>query len=242
MVGAGPSGLLLCLLLSKHGIPVHLLEAEDHLDTRPRAAIYSPSAMPDLIRAGVLDEIRRRGMTLDTMSWRKFEDHSEYVRLDWSDAAQAGGVDLRTTCLVLDQLTRLLLDEFLNKYNGTVHWNHKVVTVGQDADQAWVDVETPEGPKRIHGDYVLGCDGAQSQVRKSLFGDDFPGFTWDQQIVATNVRQAILLAWKQANQGYQVYYDFEGKHGWANSNFIIHPDHFTVSITTRYLEVCWHEY
>jgi 2-polyprenyl-6-methoxyphenol hydroxylase-like FAD-dependent oxidoreductase len=188
VVGAGPSGLLLCLLLAKHGISVQLLEASDKLDDRPRAAIYGPPAIPDLKRAGVLDEIRRRGMTLNTMSWRRFEDHSSMAAMDWNDVAQVGDDDLRTTCLALDELDRVMLEEFLTKHNGEVFWKHKVVNVGQDGEQAWVDVETPDGQKKIYGDYVVGCDGATSQVRKSLFGDDFPGFTWDRQIVATNVR------------------------------------------------------
>ncbi|ORY57902.1 FAD binding domain-containing protein [Pseudomassariella vexata] len=211
VVGAGPSGLLLCIFLSKHGIPVCLLEASDKLDDRPRAAIYGPPAMVDLKRAGVLDKIRRRGMTLNTMAWRRIEDHSYITGLDGAILADMDGEDLRTTCLVLDQLDQLLLDEFLNKYNGSISWNHKVVTVGQDEKTAWVDVETPDGPTKVYGDYVVGCDGANSSVRKSLFGDDFPGFTWDKQVVATNV-----------------YYDFEAKYGLSNANFIVHPEHFTM--------------
>lgn len=97
------------------------------------------------------------------------------------------GEDLRMACLVLDQLDELMLEEFLTKYNGKISWKHKVVGTGQDEKQAWVDVETPEGKKKIYGDYVVGCDGAGSAVRKSLFGDEYPGFTWERQIVATNV-------------------------------------------------------
>jgi 2-polyprenyl-6-methoxyphenol hydroxylase-like FAD-dependent oxidoreductase len=211
VVGAGPSGLLLCVLLSKHGIPVHLLEASDQLDDRPRAAIYGPPAIPDLKRAGILDEVRRRGMTLNTMSWRRFEDHSFITGMDASVLADIEGDDWRTTCLALDELDQLMLEEFLTKYNGKIHWRHKVVGVGQDENTAWVDVETPDGPTKVYGDYIVGCDGATSAVRKSLF-KEFPGFTFDRPIVATNV-----------------YYDFEGKFGFANSNFILHPDHFFVS-------------
>jgi len=69
-----------------------------------------------------------------------------------------------------------------------------------------VEVETPEGRKVIVGDYVLGCDGANSQVRRSLFGDlNYPGETLESQIIATNV-----------------YYDFT-KFGYWDSNFIVHP-------------------
>ncbi|WP_163068688.1 FAD-dependent oxidoreductase, partial [Acinetobacter baumannii] len=45
IVGAGPSGLLLALMLGKKGIPVRLLEAAASLDNRPRATHYSPPAV-----------------------------------------------------------------------------------------------------------------------------------------------------------------------------------------------------
>ncbi|KAK8113488.1 FAD binding domain-containing protein [Apiospora sp. TS-2023a] len=210
VVGAGPSGLLLSLLLAQHGIPVHILEGSHELDGRPRAAIYGPAAIPDLARAGVLDEIRRRGFTVNTMSWRRFEDHSFITGMDGRCVADVEGQDLRMACLVLDELDRLLLEEFLTKHGGSISWNHKVVGVGQDDKSAWCEVETPEGKKKVHADYIVGCDGATSMVRKSLF-PDFPGFTFDRQIVATNV-----------------YYDFEGTHGFTNTNFILHPEHFAM--------------
>lgn len=142
--------------------------------------------MPDLKKAGILDEVRRRGFAIDTMAFRRFEDHSAIAVMNGQAVADVDGEDLRSACLVLDELDGLMLDEFLQKYNGTISWNHRVTGVGQDEKTAWVDVETPDGPTRVHGDYIVGCDGATSQVRKSLF-DEYPGFTWDRQIVATNV-------------------------------------------------------
>ncbi|KAK2028297.1 FAD binding domain-containing protein [Colletotrichum zoysiae] len=209
VVGAGPSGLLLALLLSKHGIRVHVLEAEDHLDQRPRAAHYGPAAIPDLIRAGIIDEVRRRGMVNSRYSWRRLEDHSVITGFNVEMLRDVDGKDLRTACLVLQELDQLMLDEFLGKYGGSVSWEHRVVGLGQDEERAWVDVETPGGRTRVEADYIVGCDGANSAVRKGLFGDEFPGWTWDQQIVATNT-----------------YYDFAGEYGWDDANFIIHPEHF----------------
>ncbi|OBR11866.1 FAD binding domain-containing protein [Colletotrichum higginsianum IMI 349063] len=209
VVGAGPSGLLLALLLSKHGIAVHILEAQDHLDQQPRAAHYGPAAMPELIRAGVLAEVRRRGMTTSQFVWRRFGDHSVITGFDSTVLRDVDGEDLRPTCLVLQELDQIMLDEFLGKYNGAISWQHRVVGLGQDDDRAWVDVETPGGKKRVEADYIIGCDGANSAVRKGLFGDEYPGWTWDQQIVATNT-----------------YYDFAGKFGWHDANFVIHPEHF----------------
>lgn len=63
----------------------------------------------------------------------------------------------------------------------------------RDEKKAWVDVETPEGSKILRTDYVVGCDGAHGQPRKSM-GCDFLGFIWEDQIVATNV--GPLEVWK----------------------------------------------
>lgn len=45
VVGAGPSGILLALLLAQHGIQVDVLEALDDIDQRPRGAGYGPAAV-----------------------------------------------------------------------------------------------------------------------------------------------------------------------------------------------------
>jgi 2-polyprenyl-6-methoxyphenol hydroxylase-like FAD-dependent oxidoreductase len=96
--------------------------------------------------------------------------------------------DVRTVSLALQELDALMLEEFV-KQGGQVSWEHRVLEVQQDESKAWVKVQTPtENEKIIEADYVVGCDGANSIVRKSLFGEEFPGFTWNQkQIVATNV-------------------------------------------------------
>ncbi|KAK0724851.1 FAD binding domain-containing protein [Lasiosphaeris hirsuta] len=211
IVGAGPSGLLLGLLLSKHGIPIEILEASDQLDQQPRAAHYGTPAIPEFYRAGIIDAMHERGMILDTMCWRRPDDPHAYIAgFDASRVlADVDGQDLRTHCYVLQDLDQLMLDEITQKYGGEVRWRHKVLSVGQDEGAAWAEVETPDGVERVEGDYIVGCDGANSQVRRSLFGNEFPGFTWDKQIIATNT-----------------YYDFAGKFGWHDANFIIHPENF----------------
>lgn len=44
VVGAGPAGLLLALLLARRGIFVEVLDAAEKLDARPRALIYGIAA------------------------------------------------------------------------------------------------------------------------------------------------------------------------------------------------------
>lgn len=90
--------------------------------------------------------------------------------------------------LPLGQLGEILYEHLQRQPTVSVRWSHRVVKVGQDGDKAWVDVETGDGKKRFEADYVLGCDGASSTVRRELFGPEYPGETLNAQLVATNVR------------------------------------------------------
>jgi 2-polyprenyl-6-methoxyphenol hydroxylase-like FAD-dependent oxidoreductase len=190
IVGAGPSGLLLGILLSKQGIQVDLLEQTATLDDQPRAAHYASPAAYELDRAGVLDDVKARGFHPHGVAWRK---------IDGTFIAGARNTALprdyryAMVCLPLDRLG-LLLYEHIQRYypTATVRWAHRVVKLGQDDEKAWVEVQTPgeeedSQMQRFEADYVIGCDGASSAVRRELFGPEYPGETLNAQIIATNV-------------------------------------------------------
>ena len=50
VVGAGPAGLLLALLLAQHGVHVDVVEAAGEIDPRPRGAGYGPAAVTCVFR------------------------------------------------------------------------------------------------------------------------------------------------------------------------------------------------
>ncbi|KOS36420.1 hypothetical protein ACN38_g12839 [Penicillium nordicum] len=205
VVGAGPAGLLLSLLLARHGISVTILDAAKELDNRPRATHHGTPAVYELRRAGVIDDVLAEGFLPGTMCWRKLDG----TYLAGIDNTVLGDHPDRLVCLPLDRLGKILLRHLDRERTAEVKWNHRVTDIGQDDDKAWVKVTTPNGEVTMEADYIVGCDGASSQIRRSLHGDlVFPGTTWDEQIVATNV-----------------YYDFH-KYGYEDANFIIHPEHW----------------
>ena len=55
-----------------------------------------------------------------------------------------------------------------------VRWRNRVTGVTPDADGASLEIETPEGPYRLHCDWLVVCDGARSPIRHAL-GLDFDG-------------------------------------------------------------------
>jgi len=160
-----------------------VLDASDKLDEQPRATHYAPPAVQVLRRAGVIDRIREQGIYMKQVCWRK--PNGDYIAgldlmhlIDYED---------RLACLPLNRVSRIILDDLEKFPNATVKWSHNVIGIGQDDSKAWVQVETPAGDQKFEADYIVGCDGANSAIRRGLFGKSFPGHTWNEQIVATNV-------------------------------------------------------
>ncbi|KAF5615739.1 FAD binding domain protein [Fusarium sp. NRRL 25303] len=204
IVGAGPAGLLLGLLLAKQNIPVTIVEQSSKLDENPRATHYGPPAMKVLNNAGVGDELRSKGLLVNTVAWRQIDG----TYISGLDHGPAKGSPTRMVALPLNQVSQILKDHADRLPSLRYLFNRQVTSIGQNDTRAWVDTldTKTEEQARLEADYIVGCDGANSIIRRSLFGDmNFPGKTWEEQIVATNV-----------------YYDFE-KFGYSDSNFIIDP-------------------
>lgn len=136
-------------------------------------------------RAGVLEDVRRAGFLPKDWTYRKL-DGTPIVTVE--DIAVSKSPEA-TIVLPIGMLCEKLLVHAERNHKISLKWNHRVVDVGQDENSAWAVVKEQDGTeKRIHGDFLCGCDGGTSQVRKSLFGErSFPGKTWDVQFVATDV-------------------------------------------------------
>ncbi|KAK3710338.1 hypothetical protein LTR37_010404 [Vermiconidia calcicola] len=207
IVGAGPSGLLLALLLAKHGISVTLIEKSSEYDKQPRASFYSYPAQYEFKRAGIMEDVDAKAFHANGVSWRHI-DGSLIAQLDTSDSPP----DFQMVSLPLDELLPLIGSHLDRQPSAEVLWSHKVLSLGQDEHQAWVEVESPNGTQTLYASYIFGCDGGGSKVRRELFGQNFPGRTWDEQIVATNVYLPNLKKHTPPD--------------WTTSNFMISRDHF----------------
>ena len=156
----------------------------DKLDTQPRATHYAAPAVQEMHKAGIMPDVRARGFTPDGVCWRKI------------DGTYLAGISMEPVkrspdamaCLPLNKLGQVLVEHISKCPSAKILWSHEVISIEQDEKAARVTCKTPNGEVTLEGDYVVGCDGANSKVRRSLFGDwEFPGKTWSEQIVATNV-------------------------------------------------------
>ncbi|EXJ67933.1 uncharacterized protein A1O5_08547 [Cladophialophora psammophila CBS 110553] len=209
IVGAGPVGLLVAILISRLGIPVDLVDVGEGVDMRPRGAAYGPSAVRVLRRAGVLDQIRANGIELNHFCWRKVSGEWITGLKDCFDETYTD----RFAILPVDKLS-MLLYENLKKYpTAKVYWEHNFTGLTQDAEQVTISTEHKGQTKTFTADFLVACDGGRSGVRRALFGRRFPGHTWEHQIVATNVRVETTMM---------------EKYGWSDIFWMIDPEYWCV--------------
>jgi 2-polyprenyl-6-methoxyphenol hydroxylase-like FAD-dependent oxidoreductase len=198
VVGAGPAGMVLSMVLARVGIKVTLLEKESTTDERPRAAHLTPPTMRLLRRAGLAEDVRCKGWTPNNFAWRKLDGT---IITSIQDFAQSKNPDSMVV-LPLGPLGKIILEHASREDNITIKFNHCVVGVGQDDQSAWALVRKEDGSEfKVAGDYVVGCDGGTSSVRKSLYGPrNFPGQTWDERLIASNVGTILTASPSRADE------------------------------------------
>jgi 2-polyprenyl-6-methoxyphenol hydroxylase-like FAD-dependent oxidoreductase len=77
-----------------------------------------------------------------------------------------------------DDLAALILSHATKLHNFEIRWSHRFVGVKQNDNGVTICTVTPKGEVFLQADYVVGCDGAGSQVRRALC-IPFEGHTWD---------------------------------------------------------------
>jgi len=166
IVGAGPVGLVLALLLHRAGHDAQVLEADEDISGQLRASMLHPPTLDMLARLGLAVPLIEQGLVTRQWQIRRLEDGARAV-FDLSAIADDTDHPFR---LQVEQhkLSRLILAALPF---GTVNFGRRVATVTQDGDGV-----TLTGPRMdpLRADWVVGCDGAHSVVCKAA-GQDVRG-------------------------------------------------------------------
>lgn len=175
VVGAGPVGLTLAYGLARAGVTVTVIESQASVSTQLRASTFHPPTLDMLEPWGITAELLAQGRITPTWQIRLHET-GEHVTFDLSILKDDTAHPYRLQC---EQavLSRSLQARLLREPSARIWREAEVGDVGQSADRAWVEVRRDRSVERIDADFVVGCDGAHSVVRKAI-GTDFEGSTY----------------------------------------------------------------
>lgn len=163
VVGGGPTGLMLAGELALAGVDVAIVErrASQELIGARAGGLHSRT-IEVLDQRGIADRFLSEGQVAQVAGFSQ-------IRLDISDFPTRHPYGLALWQIHIERILAGWVDEL----NVPTYRGREVTGVAQD--DAGVDIELTDG-NSLRAEYVVGCDGGRSSVRKAA-GIDFPG--WD---------------------------------------------------------------
>ncbi len=175
IAGAGPVGLVAAANLVRHGVPVTVLEGGADLSTESRASTFHPPTLDMLADLDVVKPLIAQGLISPKFQYRNRRD-GLIAQFDFSDIADATRHPFRLQC-EQSKLTRIIRDRLRGDPNFEIAFASPVRAVTQNGDSVTVTIERDGRDETQSYRWLIGADGARSDVRRSL-GIEFEGFTW----------------------------------------------------------------
>jgi 3-(3-hydroxy-phenyl)propionate hydroxylase len=183
IAGAGPVGLTAAANLVHAGVPVTVFEAGADLSEESRASTFHPPTLDMLDRLGAARPLIAQGLKAPRFQYRS-RAHGVLAQFDF---AAIGDVTAHPYRVQAEQskLTRILLEQLRRNPDFELAFNSTVAGVTQDASRVELTIER-SGTRETHaGRWLIGADGARSEVRRAL-GIEFPGFTWPERFLVVS--------------------------------------------------------
>lgn len=187
IIGAGPIGLTMALDCAARGIPAAVFDDNNTVSIGSRAVCYAKRPLEIWDRLGCGERMVEKGV-------------------DWKVGKVFFGDDLRYSFDLLPaknhkmpamiNLQQYYLEEYLvdaclaQPDLIDLHFKHKLISLKQRDDHVVVTLETPDGVFQTECDWLIACDGANSDIRE-MVGAEFVGqFFQDRFLIADVVMKA----------------------------------------------------
>ena len=177
IVGAGPTGLVLALWLTKQGVPVRIVDKTAEPGTTSRALAVHARTLELYRQLDLTDAVLAKGYQVPAVQlWTEGERRT---RVDFGRV----GLDLTPYPFLhiypQDEHERLLIER-LQGLGVEVERRTELVAFVDAGDGVRAQLRGPDGAESEHAcAFLAGCDGARSTVRQAM-GAGFPGGTYNQ--------------------------------------------------------------
>ncbi|HEU5072745.1 MAG TPA: FAD-dependent monooxygenase [Polyangiaceae bacterium] len=181
IVGAGPTGLTLACELARRGVECRIItkEASPHRTSRALA-----------VHARTLELFDGMGILQDALSaGRTFEGMNVYLGGRFAAHLTQAGID--TTHAYTLSLPQYDTESILARHAEALGVDIERAVELEHFEQTGASVSAslrgPHGPETVHADWLIGCDGAHSAVRR-ITGLAFEGSSYEERLAVADVR------------------------------------------------------
>ncbi|MEK1843266.1 MAG: FAD-dependent oxidoreductase [Pseudomonas sp.] len=185
IIGAGPTGLVLALWLSKLGIRVRIIDKTSTPGTTSRALAVQARTLELYSQLDLSDAVVQNGHKVAAANfWVKGEP---VARLPLSTIGEGLTPYAFLEIYPQDEHERLLIER-LEAFGITVERDTELQSFEETGDGITARLRLPDGQQETcQACYLAGCDGARSIVRKTL-DTGFPGGTYQQIFYVADVQ------------------------------------------------------
>ncbi len=185
IIGAGPTGLVLALWLSKLGVRVRIIDKTSAPGTTSRALAVQARTLELYRQLDLADTVVRNGHRVAAANF--WVNGKPVAQLPLNRIGEGLTPYAFVEIFPQDQHERLLIER-LEDYGVTVERNTTLESFEETGDGLTAHLRLPDGEQEIcQACYLAGCDGARSVVRKTL-DTDFPGGTYQQIFYVADVK------------------------------------------------------
>ena len=163
IVGGGPTGITLALLLARRGVRVIVAEKEADIYPLPRAAHLDHEIIRILQECGVADEMMatsRHTARYDFLT----ADGQILLRFDGTDRIGPGGWP-SANMIHQPSVEAALRRELASFANAQLLSACECLSFSEEAEGITARLAAPDGERTIRARYLVGADGARSPVR-----------------------------------------------------------------------------
>jgi 3-(3-hydroxy-phenyl)propionate hydroxylase len=162
IIGAGPTGLFLANECARRGLRYRIVEKRATQSTHSKALAIFPRTLEIFDMAGIVEPFLDAANRVTSAA---IITHGRRIaHMPFTPAASP----YPFIAMIPQDVTEKFLAEALKKKSGDVAYRTALVSAVQHDDHVSATLEQNEQKHEVNASFLVGCDGAHSQVRHSL--------------------------------------------------------------------------
>ncbi|WP_397544299.1 FAD-dependent oxidoreductase [Roseovarius salis] len=187
VLGGGPVGVATALDLGLQGVPVVVLDDHEGIGMGSRAICFSKRSLEIADRLGCGEQMLEKGVVWN-LGKVFHEDRKvfEFNLLPEQGHKYPAFINLQQPYFekfLVDRVRQVQAEGAPIELRG----KNRVQSIEVRDDQVVIDILTPEGPYQMTADWLIGCDGAGSPLRK-MMGLEFKGRVFEDSFLIADIR------------------------------------------------------